>query len=102
MRESQLLQVNHVSHPQREEGRSGRLTAAASRRLRGSKAFVKLQALIYVSLVENGKRIPGCFHNASIKQKLNQETDGIAMWWKADRSIFFFFFITVKNLTHPA
>lgn len=37
---------------------------------------MKLQALIYVTAMETGKRILGYFHNTGIKQMLSQELDG--------------------------
>lgn len=37
---------------------------------------MKLQAGIYVTALETGRRILGCFRNTHIKQKLNQGLGG--------------------------
>lgn len=45
----------------------------------GGAALEKLHALIYVTAAETGRRILGCFHNTSIKEKLGWEIDRTSM-----------------------
>lgn len=56
---------------------------------------MKLQALIYVTAMETGKRILGYFHSTGIKQMLNQELDGKIYVMKDREAIFF---IALSNL----
>lgn len=76
---SQLLQANHVLGPRREELKwpSRNLARLPSSSLLETQwACVKLQAGIYVTALETGRRILGCFRNTHIKQKLNQGLGG--------------------------
>ena len=65
---------------------------------RHGEACVKLQAGIYVTALETGRRILGCFRNTHIKQKLNQGLGG-KIYVMEDREMNFI--IALKNATLP-
>ena len=60
---------------------------------------MKLQAGIYVTALETGRSILGCFRNTHIKQKLNQGLGG-KIYVTEDRETNFI--IALKNSTLPA
>ena len=78
--------------------KSGRGSLQQTDSWRHGEACVKLQAGIYVTALETGRRILGCFRNTHIKQKLNQGLGG-KIYVMEDREMNFI--IALKNATLP-